>query len=256
MKTLESFQLAGKVALVTGAFRGIGQAIAIGLAEAGADVLLIDRIDCFETVQQIESLGKRAIAVRQDLAEMDNEKARKIINQAVDHFGGIDILVNNAGIIRRSPALEFSAEDWKAVLDINLNTVFYLSQAAARHFVDKHKPGKIINLASVLSFQGGLQVPAYTASKSGILGLTKALSNEWASQGINVNAIAPGYFKTEVTAGIRADPQRSAAMLERIPAGKWGELEDLKGPVVFLASAGADYLHGTVLSVDGGWLAR
>jgi 2-deoxy-D-gluconate 3-dehydrogenase len=256
LKATELFQLAGKIALVTGAARGIGQAIAVGLAEAGADVVLIDRMTCSETVQQIEALGKRVIVEQRDLSKMDGEKAQEILSSGVAHFGDIDILVNNAGIISRGPALKYSAEDWKAVLDINLNSVFFLSQAVARHFIENDKRGKIINLASVLSFQGGLQVPSYTASKSGLLGLTKALSNEWASQGINVNAIAPGYFKTEVTAGIRSDPQRSAAMLDRIPAGKWGELEDLKGPAVFLASAASDYMHGAVVTIDGGWLAR
>lgn len=256
MSGLDAFQLAGKVALVTGAARGIGQAIAIGLAEAGADVFVIDRIACAETVRQIDALGKRGVAEKRDLAELNGTKALEVISAAVTYFGGIDILVNNAGIIRRAPAVEFSAEDWKEVLDINLNSAFYLSQAVANHFIENHKAGKIINLASVLSFQGGLMAPSYAASKSGILGLTRALANEWAGKGINVNAIAPGYFKTEVTAGIRSDPQRSKAVLERIPAGRWGEMNDVKGPVVFLASAASDYIHGAVLPIDGGWLAR
>lgn len=256
MKGGELFQLTGKVALVTGAARGIGQSIAISLAEAGAEVFAIDRIDCSETVRQIEALGKKGRAEKLDLAEMDREKALEVISTGVTYFGGIDILVNNAGIIRRAPALEFSTQDWEEVLDINLSSAFYLSQAAARHFIENKKRGKIINVASVLSFQGGLQVSSYAASKGGLLGLTRALANEWASLGINVNAIAPGYFKTEVTAGIRSDPQRSKAVLERIPAGRWGEPDDVKGPVVFLASAAAEYLHGAVIPIDGGWLAR
>jgi 2-deoxy-D-gluconate 3-dehydrogenase len=256
LKGLEPFQLTGKVALVTGAARGIGQAIAIGLAEAGADVFVIDRIACPETLRQIEAVGKKAIAEKRDLADMDEIMALEIISAGMSYLGGIDILVNNAGIIRRAPAVEFSAEDWKEVLDVNLNSAFYLSQAVARHFIENKKTGKIINVASVLSFQGGLRVSSYAASKSGILGLTRALANEWAALGINVNAIAPGYFITEVTAGIRSDPQRSNAVLERIPAGRWGEMNDIKGPVVFLASAAADYLHGAVIPIDGGWLAR
>ena len=256
MKGLDAFQLTGKVALVTGGARGIGQAIAIGLAEAGADVFVIDRISCEETVRQIEAQGKKGFAGKRDLAHLDSIKALEIISAGVDYFGSIDILVNNAGIIRRAPAVDFSGKDWKEVLDINLNSVFYLSQAAARHFMENKKAGKIINLASVLSYQGGLQVSSYAASKGGILGLTRALSNEWAALGINVNAIAPGYFKTEVTAGIRSDAQRSQAVLERIPAGRWGEMNDVKGPAVFLASAASDYLHGAVIPIDGGWLAR
>ena len=241
---------------MTGAARGIGQAIAIGLAEAGADVYLIDVLDCAETAGQIAALGQSGYTAQLDLAEMDKKKAREIVDKVIRELGGLDILVNNAGIIRRTPAVEYSDEDWRKVLDINLNTVFFLSQAAASHFMEQQKPGKIINLASVLSFQGGLQVPSYAASKSGVLGLTKALSNEWAGLGINVNAIAPGYYKTSVTAGIRSDAQRSKDMLERIPAGRWGELDDLKGPAVFLASGASDYMHGSVVPVDGGLLSR
>jgi 2-deoxy-D-gluconate 3-dehydrogenase len=256
LKTQSPFQLNQKVALVTGAARGIGQAVAIGLAEAGADVYLIDILDCAETAGQITVLGQNVYAEQLDLAEMDKRKAGEIISKVMKALGGLDILVNNAGIIRRSPAAEYSDEDWRKVMDINLNTVFFLSQAAASHFMEHQKAGKIVNVASVLSFQGGLQVPSYAASKSGVMGLTKALSNEWASHGINVNAIAPGYYKTSVTAGIRSDAQRSRDMLERIPAGRWGELDDLKGPAVFLASGASDYMHGSVVPVDGGWLSR
>jgi len=253
---LESFQLKGKVALVTGASRGLGQAIAIGLAEVGADILLLDQVDSSETARQIERLGRRAVMEKQDLADLNKEKASALISLGLDHFGGIDILVNNAGIIRRTATLDFSEKDWEEVLDVNLNSVFYLSQAAAKYYTQANKSGKIINVASVLSFQGGLMVPSYAASKSGIMGLTKALANEWASLGINVNAIAPGYLKTELTTGIRSDPDRNKALLERIPAGRWGKPEDVKGPVVFLASEAADYLHGAIVPVDGGWLAR
>lgn len=242
--------------MVTGAARGIGQALAIGLAEAGADILLVDRIDCLETLLQIETLNRKVIAKKMDLANLNPSKATEIIGEAVDTFGSIDILINNAGIIRRTKALDYTSEDWEQVLDVNLKAVFILSQAVARYFVEEKKPGKIINTASVLSFQGGLMVPSYTASKHGVVGLTKALSNEWAHHGINVNAIAPGYFRTEVTAGIRSDPDRSQAMLSRIPAGRWGEPDDLKGPVVFLASEGSNYMHGAVVNIDGGWLAR
>ena len=241
---------------MTGAARGIGQAIAVGLAEAGADVYLIDLLECSETADQINVLGQSGYAEQLDLADMDKRKARDIITKVARELRGLDILVNNAGIIRRTPAAEYSDEDWRKVVDINLNTVFFLSQAAANHFIEHKKPGKIVNVASVLSFQGGLQVPSYTAAKSGVLGLTKALSNEWALHGINVNAIAPGYYKTSVTAGIRADAQRSKDMLKRIPAGRWGELDDLKGPAVFLASKASDYMHGSVVPVDGGWLSR
>ena len=242
--------------MVTGAARGIGQAVAIGLAEAGADILLIDRLSCSETAQAIEGLGRKATWDMIDLAGMNEERAGNIISIAVDRLGSIDILVNNAGIISRTPTVDYQEDQWRKVLDLNLSTVYFLSQAIARHFIKWSKSGKIINLGSVLSFQGGWQVPSYTASKSGVVGLTKAMSNEWAKLGINVNVIAPGYFKTEVTAGIRSDAQRSKAMLDRIPAGRWGELEDLKGPVVFLASEASDYLHGSVIPIDGGWLSR
>lgn len=256
MGVLDLFNLQGKVALVTGASRGLGQAMAIGLAEAGADLFLLDREDSSETLTEIRKLGRKCSSAKIDLAGLEEERARDIIRTCTDILGGLDILVNNAGIIRRAPALEFSAKDWKEVLDINLNAVFYLTQAAGNHFSIENKRGKIINMASMLSFQGGLTVPSYTAAKSAILGLTKALANEWASKNIHVNALAPGYLKTEVTAGIRANPERNQSILNRIPAGRWGEPEDLKGSIVYLASDASNYLHGSIVAVDGGWLAR
>jgi 2-deoxy-D-gluconate 3-dehydrogenase len=253
---INAFNLTGKVALVTGAARGIGQAIAVGLAEAGAQVLLIDRDQSTESLGLIEDLGGLGKAEIIDLAHLNTTRAEEIINSAIGHFGGMDILVNNAGIIKRMPSLELSSDQWTEVLDINLNSTFYLAQAAAKYFIGNQQAGKIINVASLLSFQGGLNVSSYAASKSGILGLTRALSNEWASQGINVNAIAPGYLTTEVTAGIRKDPVRSRAILDRIPSGRWGNPEDVKGAAVYLSSAASAYVHGAVIPIDGGWLAR
>ncbi len=256
MKVLKSFSFSGKVALVTGAARGLGQALAVGLAEAGADLYLLDRDRCEETLGKIAQQERNCRSSVVDLAGLDPARAKEIIDRCHTSLGGFHILVNNAGIIRRSPALDFQPPDWQEVLDINLNSIFYLAQAAARYFSQSSKSGKIINVASMLSFQGGWRVPSYTASKTAVVGLTKALANEWAPLGINVNAIAPGYFKTEVTAGIRADPVRSQVVLGRIPAGRWGDPQDLKGAVVFLASHASDYMHGTVITVDGGWLAR
>lgn len=256
MTIFDQFKLDGRVALVTGAARGLGQALALGLAEAGANIVALDRSDVAETLQQVTTLGRQGYGLTVDLQGLTPLLAEQIIRQAVAEAGRLDILVNNAGIIRRASALDFTQEDWQAVLDINLSSVFYLSQAAARHYNVAGQGGKIINIASMLSFQGGIFVPAYTAAKSGVAGLTRALANEWASLGINVNAIAPGYMTTEVTAAIRADEERNRAMLARIPANRWGEPEDLKGCVVFLASAAADYLHGAIIPVDGGWLAR
>jgi 2-dehydro-3-deoxy-D-gluconate 5-dehydrogenase len=253
---LDAFRLDGKVAMVTGASRGLGQGMALGLAEAGADVALVDVLPCDETATQVTALGRRAIALEADLRGLGQAGAGELVARCGEQLGRLDILVNNAGIIRRSAALEFAEDDWQAVLDINLSSAFFLAQAAARRFLSQGGGGKIVNVASVLSFQGGILVPSYTAAKSGIAGLTRALANEWAARGINVNAIAPGYFTTEVTAGIRADAERSKLMLERIPAGRWGDPADLKGAVVFLASEAASYLHGTVVSVDGGWMSR
>jgi 2-deoxy-D-gluconate 3-dehydrogenase len=253
---LDAFRLDGRVALVTGAARGLGRAIAAGLAEAGADVAVLDRLEAEETAREISASGRRAQKLRFDLREATAAQAEKIVAECVRELGRLDILVNNAGVIRRAPALEFSEQDWEDVLSVNLTSVFYLSQAAARHFVAAGRGGKIINLASVLSYQGGITVPSYAASKSGVANLTRALANEWAGRGINVNALAPSYYTTELTADLRDDPERSEALLARIPAGRWGEPEDLKGAAVFLASDAAAYVHGTILPVDGGWLGR
>jgi 2-dehydro-3-deoxy-D-gluconate 5-dehydrogenase len=253
---LDDFSLDGKVALVTGAARGLGQGIALGLAEAGADVAVLDIVSVDETGDMVRNEGRRFRAINVDLLECDAKLAAEIIEECVSELGRLDILVNNAGIIRRAPALEFGEEDWEAVIKINLSAAFYLSQAAARHFVAEDKGGKIVNTASVLSYEGGVIVPSYSASKAGIANLTRALANEWAPLGINVNAIAPSYFTTELTSALREDQERSAALLSRLPAGRFGEPEDLKGAAVFLASDAADYVHGTILPVDGGWLAR
>lgn len=256
MGILDSFSLEGKVALVTGASRGLGQAMAVGLAEAGADIAGLDRTpDCDDTCAQIETLGRRFMYVRCDLLETSIVGLNDVVKSIVDELGRLDILVNNAGIIRRSPALEFSEQDWDDVMDINLKALFFLSQAAAR-VMKEQGGGKIISVASMLSFQGGVLVPSYTSSKSGVAGLTRALANEWAPLGINVNAIAPGYMATDNTAPLRADPVRSKAILGRIPVGRWGDPADLKGIVVFLASEASAYMHGAIVPVDGAWLTR
>jgi 2-dehydro-3-deoxy-D-gluconate 5-dehydrogenase len=253
---LDDFGLDGKVALVTGAARGLGQGMALGLAEAGADVAALDIVPVDETGDMIRNEGRRFRAMNVDLLECDAKLASEVVEECVSELGRLDILVNNAGIIRRAPALEFGEEDWEAVIKVNLSAAFYLSQAAARHFVAGDKGGKIINTASVLSYEGGVIVPSYSASKAGIANLTRALANEWAPLGINVNAIAPSYFTTELTSALREDVERSEALLARLPAGRFGEPEDLKGAAVFLASDAAAYVHGTILPVDGGWLAR
>ena len=253
---LDTFKLNGKVALVTGGAQGLGQGLAVGLAEAGADVAVLDRQAPHETCGQVARVGRRSHMLELDLEHITPQAARTVIEECITVLGRFDILINNAGIIRRAAALEFTQEDWEAVLNVNLSSTFYLCQAAARHFVGANQAGKIINVASMLSFQGGVLVPAYAAAKSGVAGLTRALANEWAPHGINVNAIAPGYMATAVTAAIRADAERSAAMLQRIPAGRWGEADDLQGVVVFLASDAAAYVHGAIIPVDGGWLAR
>jgi 2-deoxy-D-gluconate 3-dehydrogenase len=256
MNVLDTFSLQGKVALVTGAHQGLGQAMAIGLAEAGADVAGLDRTpNCDGTGAQIEALGRRFMSLSVDLLAASADDLNRHVAQVVETLGRLDILVNNAGIIRRAPALEFSEKDWDDVVNINLRALFFLSQAAGRVMKDQGG-GKIVNVASMLSFQGGILVPSYTASKSAVAGLTRALANEWASMGINVNAIAPGYMATDNTAPLRADPVRSRAILDRIPAGRWGDPADLKGVVVFLASDAARYLYGAIIPVDGGWLAR
>jgi len=247
------FDLSGKTALVTGANTGLGQGLALALATAGADIVGISRSADDETAAQIRALGLRYHGIRADLAEY--AVVDKVIAEVEERFGVFHILVNNAGIIRRADALEYSMEDWQEVLDVNLSSLFYFCRQAGRHFM-AHGGGKIINIASLLSFQGGIRVPAYTAAKSAVKGLTMALANEWAGKGINVNAIAPGYFNTENTRAIREDPARFEAILARIPAGRWGNAADLGGAAVFLASAAADYVHGITLAVDGGWLGR
>jgi 2-deoxy-D-gluconate 3-dehydrogenase len=252
---LDSFRLDGKVAVVTGSSRGLGQSAALALAEAGADLALIDRSEAIDTAQRIRDLGRRVHPIRLDLGEATPAQIESAIESVVDTLGRIDILVNNAGIIRRAPLLDHAATDWDAVLAINLDSVFHLSQAAARRFVAQGG-GKIINVASMLSFQGGVFVPGYTASKHAVAGLTKAFANEMAVHGVSVNAIAPGYMATDNTAGIRADEAREKAILSRIPAGRWGTPADLQGAFVFLASSASDYLNGAVLPVDGGWLVR
>jgi 2-deoxy-D-gluconate 3-dehydrogenase len=247
------FNLAGRTALVTGANTGLGQGIAIALAEAGADIVVAGRSPADDTAARVRALGRRFLDVRADLSS--TAPLRDVVAAAVNLNGRLDIVVNNAGIIRRADSVDVDEADWDAVIDTNLKSVFFLSQAAARHMA-AHGGGKIVNIASLLSFQGGIRVPAYAASKSAVAGLTRALANEWAAQGINVNAIAPGYFDTNNTAALRADPVREPAILARIPAGRWGQPGDLGGAAVFLASRASDYVHGIVLPVDGGWLAR
>jgi len=255
MTILDAFRLDGKVALVTGMGRGLGQAMALGLAEAGADIAGLYRTNYEETQAQVETLGRRFLPVQCDLLGASVERLNEVVAQVVEELGGLDILVNNAGIIRRAPILEFSEQDWDDVIQVNLKAVFFLSQAAARVMVARGG-GKIVHIASMLSFQGGILIPSYTAAKSGVAGLTRAMATELASKGINVNAIAPGYMETDVTAPLKADPERNPAIVARIPAGHWGAPADLKGAVVFLSSAASDYMHGSIVPVDGGWLAR
>lgn len=250
---MSKFDLAGKTALVTGTSGGIGQAIAVALAEAGAKVVAVSASNSNKTVALIEQLGGMAKEISADLSDAD--KLEDVFSEALGFFGSIDILVNNAGIIRRTPAKDHDRQDWYDVVDLNLNSVFFLCQLAGRHMLERGS-GKIINIASLLSFQGGINVPGYTAAKHGVTGITKALSNEWAGKNVQVNAIAPGYIETNNTAPLIADEKRYNAIIERIPAGRWGTPEDLKGPAVFLASSASDYLSGHVLCVDGGWMGR
>jgi 2-deoxy-D-gluconate 3-dehydrogenase len=247
------FNLTGKTAIVTGASTGLGQGMSLGLAEAGADVVLIDHVESTETDQRIRALGRKSLPLVANLMEMSS--ISMIVEKTLKTFGKIDILVNNAGIIRRTPAIDFSEKDWDEVMTLNAKTVFFFSQAVARDMMTR-KEGKIINIASLLSFQGGIVVPSYAASKGAVAQVTKALANEWAKHGININAIAPGYMATNNTKALREDPVRSKAILERIPAARWGLPSDLAGVAVFLASHASDYVNGHVLVVDGGWLAR
>ena len=252
---LDQFKLDGKVAVVTGAGRGIGQAYALGLAEAGADIAVVDVIPMDETLDAVKALGRRAIGIKADLAKGEKE-APKIVAKVVKALGRADILVNNAGIIRREPFLEHSAKNWNDVISINLSTPFFLSQAVARQMVKQGQGGKIINIGSMLSYQGGILIPGYAAAKGGIKSLTMLMANELSKYGICVNAIAPGYIATANTAPIRADKKRNKAILDRIPAGRWGTPDDLKGLCVFLAAPASDYVTGFMYACDGGWLAR
>lgn len=248
------FDLSGRVAAVTGANTGLGQGIALGLAQAGADIVAIGRSEPVDTRAAVAAAGRRFAWVQAGLDA--GAPYTDIIDQAWSVFGSLDVLVNNAGTIRRADALDFSEDDWDAVMGVNLKSLFFLGQAAARRWVAGGRGGKIIQIASLLSFQGGIRVASYTASKSGVLGLTRLLANEWAGKGINVNAIVPGYFATNNTQALREDAERNQAILARIPAGRWGDPSDLAGAAVFLASSASDYVHGTPIAVDGGWLAR
>ncbi|MBC1184161.1 2-dehydro-3-deoxy-D-gluconate 5-dehydrogenase KduD [Kluyvera sichuanensis] len=251
---LHAFNLQGKVALVTGCDKGLGQGMALGLAEAGCDIVSVSRRIPQETAEKVAALGRRLYSIQADLSQP--ESIANIVPAAIAAAGRIDILVNNAGTIRREDALSFSEKDWDEVMNLNIKSVFFLSQAVAKQFLKQGDGGKIINIASMLSFQGGIRVPSYTASKSGVLGITRLLANEWAQHQINVNAIAPGYMATNNTQQLREDAERSKEILDRIPAGRWGSPDDLKGPVVFLASSASDYINGYTIAVDGGWLAR
>lgn len=251
---LDAFRLTGKVAIVTGCDTGLGQGMAVALAQAGCDIVGVNRRIPHDTAAKVDALGRRFFTIQADLSQQ--EVIAGVVAQAVEKFGHIDILVNNAGTIRREDALNFSEKDWDEVMNLNLKSLFFLSQAVARQFIAQGQGGKIINIASMLSFQGGIRVPSYTASKSGVLGITRLLANEWAQHQINVNAIAPGYMATNNTQQLREDAGRNQEIVDRIPAGRWGTPEDLQGPVVFLASPASDYINGYTLAVDGGWLAR
>lgn len=247
------FDLTGKVAIVTGASAGLGQGMTLALAAAGADIAAVDVVSVEETGRQVEALGRRFLPIKANLITI--EPVQGIIDQTLAWAGHVDILFNNAGIIRRDEVTNFSEKDWDDVMNINVKSVFFMAQAAGRQML-KQGRGKIVNTASMLSFQGGIRVPSYTAAKSGVAGITRLLACEWAGKGINVNAIAPGYFATSVTTALREDPVRNSAILDRIPAGRWGLPADLGGAAVFLSSAASDYVHGIVLPIDGGWLVR
>ncbi|MDR6674666.1 2-dehydro-3-deoxy-D-gluconate 5-dehydrogenase KduD [Xanthomonas sp. 1678] len=247
------FSLEGKVALVTGANTGLGQGIALALAQAGADIAAAGIQAPTETEEKVKALGRRFVAIEANLISI--EPVQRVLDETLAGLGRLDILVNNAGLIRRADAVDFSEQDWDDVMNVNIKSAFFMSQAAGRHFIAQGS-GKIINIASMLSFQGGIRVPSYTASKSGIAGITRLLANEWGAKGLNINAIAPGYMATDNTAQLRADAARNQSILERIPAGRWGVPEDLGGTAVFLASSASDYVNGTIIPVDGGWLAR
>ena len=247
------FDLSGKVALVTGANTGIGQGIALALADAGADIAAAGRSPALETLDKVRAMGRNCEMFRADLSSV--AAVQPLVDEVLAAFGHIDILVNNAGIIRRADAVDFTEADWDAVMDTNIKTLFFLCQAVGRHMIERGS-GKIINIASMLTFQGGIRVPSYTASKSGVGGLTKLLANEWAGKGVQVNAIAPGYIATNNTAALQADETRNRQIMERIPAGRWGDPADIGGAAVFLASSASDYVQGHILAVDGGWLAR
>ena len=251
---LKQFSLEGKVAIVTGSSTGLGEGMAYGLAQAGADIVGVYNRDLPANREKIEAAGRKFMGIQADLSSV--APVPDIINKTVETFGRLDILVNNAGIIRRDKSIDFTEKDWDDVMNVNLKTLFFLSQSAARQFVRQKTGGKIINIASMLSFQGGILVPSYTASKSGVMGLTRLLACEWAPHKINVNAIAPGYMATRNTQPLRDDPARNQQILDRIPAGYWGSPDDLQGAVVFLASEASRYIHGFTVAVDGGWLAR
>jgi len=252
---LDSFKLDGKVALVTGASAGLGASMALALAQAGANVAAHGNSRTPDkTCELIKSAGRQGLALHGDLA--DKAVPKQLVEETLNEFGRLDILINNAGTIRRAPAVDYTEEDWTTVIAVNLDSVFRLSQLAGREMIKKEQGGKIINIASLLAFQGGITVPAYAASKGAVAQLTKALANEWAKHRINVNAIAPGYMRTDNTAALQADQTRNRQILERIPAGRWGEPEDLAGAAVFLSSAASDYLNGHILVVDGGWMGR
>nr|WP_321464231.1 2-dehydro-3-deoxy-D-gluconate 5-dehydrogenase KduD [uncultured Cohaesibacter sp.] len=250
----EQFDLSGKIAIVTGCDTGLGQGMAVGLAKAGCDIAAVNIVEPSDTKEMIEGLGRKFLDIRANLMKMDD--IPDIVSKTVAEYGRIDILVNNAGIIRREDAIEFTEKDWDDVMNINIKSVFFLSQAVAKQFIAQGEGGKIVNVASMLSFQGGIRVPSYTASKSGVMGVTRLLANEWAKHNVNVNAIAPGYMATNNTQALREDAARSKEILDRIPAGRWGLPSDLAGPVVFLSSPASSYINGYTIAVDGGWLAR